>query len=355
MIDTNKDWWWLNEDSQTFLSRGYLRDGMDAKERVRNIAERAEELLNLPGYADKFVKYMARGYYSLSSPIWSNFGTNRGLPISCNGVYIEDSIESMLGKISEVGMQTKMGAGTSGYIGAIRPRGSAISTGGTADGPVHYANLFEMAVDIISQGNVRRGSMAVYLDIDSPDIMEFLESREEGSTIQNLSLGVCVSDKFMEEMIAGDPDKRAIWARILRKRKESGYPYIFFSDTVNNNAPEVLKKLNRKIWASNLCLKGDTKIEVLFPFDETSTSITIEEFVKLWEMGAIIDGTKVRGQNGFYNVSAAAMTGKTKEMIRITNEDGSVIECTPEHKIFTKNRGWVEAQYLKEDDELHVE
>lgn len=253
MIDTNKDWWWLNEDSQTFLSRGYLRDGMDAKERVRNIAERAEELLNLPGYADKFVKYMARGYYSLSSPIWSNFGTNRGLPISCNGVYIEDSIESMLGKISEVGMQTKMGAGTSGYIGAIRPRGSAISTGGTADGPVHYANLFEMAVDIISQGNVRRGSMAVYLDIDSPDIMEFLESREEGSTIQNLSLGVCVSDKFMEEMIAGDPDKRAIWARILRKRKESGYPYIFFSDTVNNNAPEVLKKLNRKIWASNLC------------------------------------------------------------------------------------------------------
>ena len=146
-----------------------------------------------------------------------------------------------------------MGAGTSGYLGAIRPRGSIIKSGGKADGPVHYANMFETTVDIISQGNVRRGSMAVYLDIESPDIMEFLESREEGSSIQNLSIGVCVSDKFMQEMINGDPAKREVWARVLRKRRESGYPYIFFSDTVNNNKPKALKDKNKTIWASNLC------------------------------------------------------------------------------------------------------
>ena len=253
MIDTSKNWWWANEESRLFLSRGYIDGNMTVEERVREIAKEAERILELEGFADKFYHYMSRGYYSLSSPVWSNFGTKKGLPISCNGVYISDSIESILNKVGEVGMQTKMGAGTSGYLGSIRPRGSIIKSGGKADGPVHYANMFETTVDIISQGNVRRGSMAVYLDIESPDIMEFLESREEGSSIQNLSIGVCVSDKFMQEMINGDPAKREVWARVLRKRRESGYPYIFFSDTVNNNKPKALKDKNKTIWASNLC------------------------------------------------------------------------------------------------------
>jgi ribonucleoside-diphosphate reductase alpha chain len=253
MIDTTKNWWWANDDSRTFLSRGYIDGNMTVEERVREIAKTAENILEIDGFADKFYGYMSRGFYSLSSPVWSNFGTKKGLPISCNGVFIEDSIESILTKVGEVGMQTKMGAGTSGYLGAIRPRGSVIKSGGKADGPVHYANMFETTVDIISQGNVRRGSMAVYLDIESPDIMEFLECREEGSSIKNLSMGVCISDKFMTEMIEGDAAKRTIWARVLRKRRESGYPYLFFSDTINNNKPQVLKDKERTIWASNLC------------------------------------------------------------------------------------------------------
>lgn len=253
MIDTSKNWWWANEDSRLFLSRGYIDGNMTVEERVREIAKTAEQILDIEGFADKFYDYMSRGFYSLSSPVWSNFGTKKGLPISCNGVWIDDSIESILEKVAEVGMQTKMGAGTSAYLGAIRSRGSVIKSGGKADGPVHYANMFETTVDVISQGNVRRGSMAVYLDIESPDILEFLECREEGSSIQNLSLGVCVSDKFMSEMIEGDVEKRNIWARVLRKRRESGYPYIFFSDTVNNNKPHILKEKNKTIWASNLC------------------------------------------------------------------------------------------------------
>lgn len=253
MIDTTKKWWWANEDSRLFLSRGYIDGNMTVEERVREIAKSAELILDIEGFGDKFYDYMSRGFYSLSSPVWSNFGTKKGLPISCNGVYMEDSIESILTKTGEVGMQTKMGAGTSGYLGAIRPRGSEIKTGGKADGPVHYANMFETTVDIISQGNVRRGSMAVYLDVESPDIMEFLECREEGSSIQNLSLGVCISDQWMSEMVEGDIEKRNIWARILRKRRESGYPYLFFSDTVNKNAPRVLRDKDKKIWASNLC------------------------------------------------------------------------------------------------------
>ena len=248
-----EDFFWLNDDSRTFLSRGYIDGDKTAEERIRDIGEAAADILNSYEFSDKFCTYMARGYYSLSSPVWSNFGTTKGLPISCNGVYVEDRMESILGKTAEVGMQTKMGAGTSAYLGSLRSRGTAINTGGTADGPVHFANLLETTVDIIAQGNVRRGSCAVYLDIESPDILEFLDTREEGSTIQNLSLGVTIGDEWMQSMIDGDAYKRTIWARVLRKRRESGYPYLFFKDTVNNNKPQVLKDKERTIWASNLC------------------------------------------------------------------------------------------------------
>lgn len=251
--DTTKPWYWANEDSRLFLSRGYIDGNMTAEERVRELAKTAETILDIEGFADKFYGYMSKGFYSLSSPVWSNFGTKKGLPISCNGVYIEDSVESVLSKVAEVGMQTKSGAGTSAYLGAIRPRGSAIKSGGKADGPVHYANMFETTVDIISQGSVRRGSCAVYLDIDHADVEEFLECREEGSSIQNLSLGLCISDDFMTRMIEGGSAERNLWAKVLRKRRESGYPYLFFSDTVNKNAPRVLRDQGKTIWASNLC------------------------------------------------------------------------------------------------------
>ncbi len=246
---------WANEDSRTFLSRGYIDGNMTVEERVRNIAQAAEKSLGIEdtGWSDKFYDYMSRGFYSLSSPVWANYGTQKGLPISCNGVFIDDDMESILGKVAEVGMQTKMGAGTSGYFGALRSRGTPIKSGGTADGPVHFMNLTETTVDVVAQGNVRRGSFAAYLDIESPDIMEFLECREEGSSIINLSLGVTIGDEWMQSMIDGDADKRTIWARILRKRRESGYPYLFFKDTVNNARPKALRDQNIPIWASNLC------------------------------------------------------------------------------------------------------
>lgn len=244
---------WLNEDSRTFLSRGYLKDGVSAEDRIEEIGQAAEKILNKPGFARKFYKYMMAGYYSLSSPVWSNFGTDRGLPISCNGVMVEDSIEEILQKMAEVGVQTKLGAGTSGYFGNLRPRGSAIRGGGKADGPVHYMRLYDTSTDVISQGSVRRGAFAAYLNIDHPDIHEFLEIREPGAIIQNISIGVTITDEWMESMITGDKAKREVWAKVLRKRKETGYPYLFFTDTVNNNKPKVLKDHNYPIYASNLC------------------------------------------------------------------------------------------------------
>jgi len=244
---------WLNEDSRTFLSRGYLKDGVTAEQRIRKIAETAEKYLNIPGYADKFEDYMARGWYSLATPIWCNFGEKDALPISCDGQCIEDSIEDILYCNAEVGMMTKHGAGTSAYFGKIRPRGSQISGGGTTFGAVHFMQLFDKTTQIISQSNIRRGSFASYYPVEGKDIEEFLEIREDGNPIQDMSLGVTITDEWMQEMESGDKYKRKIWARILKKRFESGYPYIFWTDTVNNNAPQVYKDKGIRIHASNLC------------------------------------------------------------------------------------------------------
>lgn len=249
----NKDIYWLNKDSRKFLSRGYLLEGETAEQRIRDIAEKAEHYLNLPGFADKFEDYMHRGFFSLSSPIWSNFGRVRGLPISCFGSYVNDDMDDILYKVAEVGVMSKVGGGTSGYFGAIRHRGSPISSGGEATGVHHQLTVFESLTNYISQGNVRRGSFAAYLPVDHPDIEEFLKIRGEGDDIQNLSIGVTVTDKWMRSMLDGDKEKRALWGLVIKKRFESGYPYIFFTDNANKQAPKVYKDKGLKINHSNLC------------------------------------------------------------------------------------------------------
>lgn len=250
---TNKDIYWLNADSRKFLARGYLLENETAEKRIRDIAETAEKYLKIEGFADKFEKYMHLGFYSLSSPIWANYGRKRGLPISCFGSYIDDDMDAILYKISEVGTMSKAGGGTSGFFGAIRPRGAKISSGGESTGVHHQLTVFESLTDYISQGNVRRGSFAAYLPVDHKDIEEFLNIRKEGDTIQNLSIGVCVPDDWFQSMIDGDKEKRRIWGLIIKKRFESGYPYIFFTDNVNKQAPKVYKDKKLKINHSNLC------------------------------------------------------------------------------------------------------
>ena len=242
-------YYWLNRDSRVFLERGYLMDGVTPEKRIRQIALKAQKLLKEEGFADKFEDYMSRGWYSLASPIWANYGLKRGLPISCFGSYIDDTMDSILGKQAEVGMMTKMGGGTSAYFGALRNRGSEICAGGKSNGPVHFMELFETMTNVVSQSNVRRGSFAAYMPIDHPDILEFLQIRNDGNPIQNMSIGVTVSDSFMKEMLDGDKEKRKVWGKVIQKRYESGYPYIMFSDTVNKNRP----KESDKIYASNLC------------------------------------------------------------------------------------------------------
>jgi ribonucleoside-diphosphate reductase alpha chain len=249
----SKDYYWLNSHSRQFLERGYLEEGVTPEQRVRQIAKTAEKLLKLDGFADKFESYMKAGFYSLSTPCWVNFGCSRGSPVSCFGSYISDTMESILEKSSEIGMMSKIGGGTSAYFGDLRPRGSKISNGGESSGPVHFMEIFETLSNVVSQGSQRRGAFAAYLPIDHPDIEEFLQIRSEGHPIQNLSLGVTITDEFMQGVVDGDKAKRKTWASIVKKRCETGYPYIFFTDTVNRNAPQVYRDASLKVSCSNLC------------------------------------------------------------------------------------------------------
>ncbi len=266
---------WLNEESRQFLQAGYLSDNVSAEERIREVAETAEKILGIEGFADKFYGYMSDGFYSLASPVWSNFGKERGLPISCFGSHIDDDIGNILYTQSEVGMMSKLGGGTSGYFGKIRHRGAPIKNNGEASGAVHIMRLFESMVDVVSQGSVRRGRFSPYLPIEHPDIMEFLEIGTEGNPIQELTHGVTVTDKWMRDMIDGDRDKRTIWAKVLQSRGEMGYPYIFFTDNANKNAADVYRDKNMPIYASNLCT------EIMLPSNDKWSFVCVLSSINL--------------------------------------------------------------------------
>src|SRR5690554_242379 len=244
---------WLNENSRLFLSRGYLKEGVSPEDRVREIADTAESILKIDGFSDKFYSYMQQGFYSLASPVWSNFGTDKGLPISCFGSHLPDHMGGILYAQSEVGMMSKFGGGTSGYFGDLRHRGAAITNNGESSGAVHFMKLFETIIDVVSQGSTRRGRFAPYLPIDHPDIEEFLKIGTEGDPIQELTHGVTVTNDWMKAMIDGDSEKRALWAKVIQRRVEIGYPYIFFKDTVNRETVDVYKDNNLEIRHSNLC------------------------------------------------------------------------------------------------------
>jgi len=279
--------WWLNEESQQILNRGYLLKGETTKTAIERIAMAAAKRLYKPELCEAFIEMIEKGWMSLSSPIWANMGTERGLPISCFNVYVPDHIEGITHKLGEVIMQTKIGGGTSGYFGGLRERGSAVTDNGKSSGAVSFMKLFDTVMDTISQGGVRRGAFAAYLDIDHPDIKEFLEIKNIGNPIQNLFNGICVPDYWMQDMIDGDIEKRTIWAKVLESRQQKGLPYIFFSDNVNRNKPQVYKDKNLKIYSSNLC----SEIALPSNFDESFicclSSMNLELYDEWKDTGAV--------------------------------------------------------------------
>lgn len=248
-----KDFYWVTEETRQFMEKGYLDPGQTVEERAREISEHAADILGDVAFADEFYKNLAKGWYSLSTPVWVNFGKNKGLPISCFGTQLQDDTFDILRGAAEVGAMSKVGGGTATYFGNLRPRGAKISSGGETNGAVSMMELFNTTTNVISQGKVRRGSWAAYLDVEHPDIEEFLQIRSEGHPIQDVSFAVCIGNEWMKAMIEGDIHKRAIMAKIHKKRSETGYPYIFFTDNVNDQKPQWYKDKGMDIKHSQLC------------------------------------------------------------------------------------------------------
>lgn len=339
-----KDYYWLNKDSKTFLSNGYCLEDQTVEDKIDLICNRAEKYLKIKGFADKFKSYIAKGYYSLSSPVWANYGEKRGLPVSCFNSHIPDSITEIFDKISEVGIMTKMGGGTSGYFGAIRPRGSEISVGGKADGPIRFMELFDLTTTVTSQGSVRRGAFAAYLPVEHPDILEFLEIKSLGNAIQDMHFAVTITDKWMEEMLDGDKQKRKVWGKIIKKRYECGEPYVVFIDNANNNKPQVYKDKGMRIHGSNVCVTGDQRVVSNFGL------LTAKELYDMGEDLILFDNNKK------VKSSPMQLIERDAEVYKITLDNGMSHTVTAHHKIVTSDydKNHKENELIKECKDLKV-
>ena len=331
--DTSKDFYWLNKESRDFLKKGYLLEGVTPEQRIKQIADKAEEILGIKGFSDKFYGYMAKGYFSLSTPVWMNFGNERGLPISCYGIDIQDDTADILRATAEIGMLTKMGGGTAGYFGKIRHRGAPIKNNGVSNGSVAMLLPFQTVTDTITQGQARRGYFASYQDVDHPDIEEYLDCRSEGNPIQNIALAVCISDDFMIRAENGDKKARRVLAKIHKKRAETGFPYVFFTDNVNKARPQVYKDKNMFINHSQMCVTGDQKV---------ITDNGVKSAFDLYSLGeslTLFDNEKS------VNSSKMTLIEKDADVYEITLDNGLTHKVTDYHKVKTfkykGNKGYV--------------
>lgn len=246
-------YFWLTPESQTMLERGYLLPGQTVEEKIDSICKYAASIYKKSELKEQFKELFERGWTSLSSPVWANFGEDRGLPISCFNSYVPDNLEGIYSALHEVAIMTQKGGGTSGYFGKLRSIGTPIKGGGISSGMMSFLELYNNTTKVVSQAGVRRGAFAAYLDIDHPEIEEFLKIKDKSHPMQSINTAVNVTDVFMQDMLDGDKEKRELWAKIIKSRREKGIPYINFVDTINKNKPQIYKDTNSIINSSNLC------------------------------------------------------------------------------------------------------
>ena len=239
------------------VSRGYLLEGETPKDAYWRVATTVAKRLKKPEMASKFFDYMWKGWLNLATPVFSNTGTERGLPISCFGIDVADSVADIGGKNLEMMLLAKHGGGVGIGVNQIRPAGSIISQNGTSDGVVPFCKIYDSAVLATNQGSVRRGAASVNIDIEHGDFWEWLEIREPKGDVNrqclNLHQCVVVSDDFMSKLEQGDKESRRRWAAVLKKRKSTGEPYIMYKGNINRQSPEAYKKNGLKVYMTNIC------------------------------------------------------------------------------------------------------
>lgn len=249
---------WMDEPGFKTLSSGYLLTDETPRMMYARLAKAAASYYTeSEKYEEKFFNALWKNWLCPASPVCSNLGTDRGLPISCNSIHVADSLDSIFMKNHELAILSKNGAGVGIYFGDIRGRGAIIKGNGVSEGIVPWAKVFDTTTVSVSQGSTRRGASAIYLPIEHLDIEEFINIRRPVGDINrrclNVNHGICVSDDWMNSMLAGDENKRKLWIEILKARVETGEPYLFFSDNVNKANPECYTKNNLNVKCSNIC------------------------------------------------------------------------------------------------------
>jgi len=248
---------WMDEIAVSMISKGYLLPDEDVFDAYKRVSKAAARRLRRKDLQPFFYEAMVKNWLCLASPVLSNMGTERGMPISCFGIDVGDSIEGIADANSELMRLSSQGGGVGIGVSRIRGRGKTIKDNGVSEGVVPWCKIYDSTILATNQGSVRRGAASVNLNINHPDIEEFLQIRRPKGDVNrqclNLHQCVVVDDEFMNKLENKDPKSLKIWGEILKTRLETGEPYIMFEDNINNANPEAYKKNNLKVSMTNIC------------------------------------------------------------------------------------------------------
>ena len=308
------------------ISKGYLLSGEKPKDAYWRVSTTVAKRLGKPQLASKFFDYIWKGWLCLATPVLSNTGTDRGLPISCFGIDVGDSIYEIGNKNLELMLLAKHGGGVGIGINMIRPAGAKITGNGTSDGVVPFCKVYDSTILATSQGSVRRGAASVNMSVDHKDFEEWLEIREPKGDVnrQSLNLHQCavVSDKFMRQLQDGDVDARRKWGKLLQKRKATGEPYIMFKGNVNKQNPEAYKKNGLKVFMTNICSEIVLHTDESHSFVCCLSSLNLAKYDEwkdtdlVYTSTMFLDGVleefiqKAKGLRGFENSVRSAEKGR---------------------------------------------
>ena len=318
---------WGNTDVyKKTISGGYLFRGESPREAYERVSKTVAYRLHKPEMAEKFFEYIWNGWLCLASPVLSNTGTDRGLPISCFGIDVADSIQDIGSKNLEMMLLAKHGGGVGIGINQIRPAGATITGNGTSDGVVPFCKIYDSTILATNQGSVRRGAASVNINIEHNDFEEWLEIREPKGDVnrQSLNLHQCavVGDKFMRRLEQGDADARSKWSKLLRKRKATGEPYIMFKGNVNKSNPKAYKENGLKVHMTNICSEITLHTDENHSFVCCLSSLNLAKYDEWKDTNLIYDATffldgvmeefiqRAKGLRGFENSVRSAQKGR---------------------------------------------
>jgi ribonucleoside-diphosphate reductase alpha chain len=308
------------------ISRGYCLPGETPKDAYWRVATTVANRLKKPEMADKFMKYIWKGWLNLASPVLSNTGTERGLPISCFGIDVADSINDIGQKNLELMLLAKHGGGVGIGHNQIRPAGTDITDNGTSDGVVPFIKINDSTILATNQGAVRRGAASTNLSIEHGDFWEWLEIREPKGDINRQCLNtnqcVVISDKFMRNVLEGDAESRKRYSAVQRKRRQTGQPYIMYRGNVNKQNPEAYKKNGLKVFMTNICSEIVLHTDENHSFVCCLSSLNLSKYDEWKNTNLIYDATwfldgvleefiqKAKFRKGFENSVRTAEKGR---------------------------------------------